>query len=174
MADSRELEDLIASAGEGDTEAFRVLFERTSGQVFRYVRARVSLREDALDALQEIYIDLWRALARFRYRSHESFYGFLFLVARRRLAKYYRAHAREKRLDDSVSVEESGEDSHLDLEFRIALRSLADVDRDLIELRYFGGLSFADIADALGISESAARVRHHRALARLRAFLGDI
>ncbi len=52
-----------------------------------------------------------------------------------------------------------------------AVRGLGRRDRELVALRCAGGLSYAEIADLLGISEDAARTATHRALLRVRAAL---
>jgi RNA polymerase sigma-70 factor (ECF subfamily) len=59
-----------------------------------------------------------------------------------------------------------------DRELLTALLAAPFADRQAIYLHYFDGLSFAEIGDVLGASETAARVRVHRALKRLRGRLG--
>ena len=57
--------------------------------------------------------------------------------------------------------------------FRMALDDLDGVDREIILLRHFEQLSNSEAAQALGLSEAAAGMRHLRALRRLRAILGE-
>ena len=57
--------------------------------------------------------------------------------------------------------------------FQAALVRLADDDREIILLRHFEQLSNSEAAQALGLSEAAAGMRHLRALRRLRAVLGE-
>ena len=56
---------------------------------------------------------------------------------------------------------------------RAALETLAPAQRDAIVLHWFEGLSFPEIAQILGVSESALKVRAHRGYAQLRALLGE-
>ena len=57
--------------------------------------------------------------------------------------------------------------------FRMALDDLDGVDREIILLRHFEQLSNSEAAQALGLSEAAAGMRHLRALRRLRAIFGE-
>jgi RNA polymerase sigma-70 factor (ECF subfamily) len=57
---------------------------------------------------------------------------------------------------------------------RDALSKLAPKDRRILELRYFDQRSFAEVASILGVSEGAAKVRHFRALERIREYIADV
>jgi RNA polymerase sigma-70 factor (ECF subfamily) len=59
-----------------------------------------------------------------------------------------------------------------DRELLTALMAAPFVDRQAIYLHYFDGLSFGEVGEVLGVNETAARVRVHRALKRLRGRLG--
>ena len=54
------------------------------------------------------------------------------------------------------------------------LEKLSLRDREVVDLRYFAGLPFAEIANMLGDNESAVKVRHHRAIRKLQSFLEQI
>ena len=151
---------------------FRLIYEDTKTPIFHLIRTRVGSREDALDIFQDVYVDLWEALGkgRFAYRSDPELLGFLYLIAKRRIAKFYRFRHFTVSLDDiepAVEVE-SGERG----EIVLALRKLGEADREVLNLRYFSGLSFKEIAVLLNKDESAIKVRHHRAMKKLKEILG--
>src|SRR3989344_1112165 len=95
METSKSLEWLIKECCEGNANTFRMLFAETKDDLFRFIRFRVATREDALDILQDTFVDLWKSLkgGKFKYSSDEEFLGFICLVARRKILKLYR-HAR--------------------------------------------------------------------------------
>lgn len=161
-------------SGEASEVAFKELYESLSGRVFSYIIPRVGGREEALDVLQDVFLDLWSARLRFSYVNDASVWGFIFLIARRKLAEHY-----GKRRRDSEISELPQEDRYdMDIDalgdvhaIELGMKELSEKDRDVLTLRYWSGLSFAEIAEANGKTESTVRVHHHRALAKLETIL---
>jgi len=165
-----DLPVLIKESARGNRETFRVLFEHLQDRLFRYSLSRVTSREDALDVVQESFVDLWRALSRFRYRSEEEFYGFVFTIVKRRLVKYYRARRNSVPLDDTF-IDENFFLPREDYRYLNQwITHLKPVHQEILRLRYWSDLSFKDIAVTLAMSEGAAKVSHHRALKKLTFF----
>ena len=102
MDGAKMLKRQVLGAQEGDTQAFRELFDALSDKFFGYTVSHTGDRDAALDIVQESFIDLWKALPRFHYRGDEQFFGFAFLVLRRKVAHF---HRRRKHL----SLEDIGE-----------------------------------------------------------------
>lgn len=175
METQKSLEWLVKESASGRASAFRMLFDQTEDPLFRFIRQRVGTREDALDILQDTYVDLWFALERgkFIYSSDNEFWGFLSLIARRRIARMYRFRKPVISLDDVVDVldhsEKSGERERAAVG---ALERLEPHEQRVMDLRYFKGLKFQEIASLLGKGETAVKVEHHRAIRKLRKFLG--
>jgi RNA polymerase sigma-70 factor (ECF subfamily) len=141
---------------------------------------RRAAAEDAADLLAEVYLVAWRRRADLPPGDERRLW--LFGVARRVLAAHHRTTA--ARLDaESVSTEgcapEKSDDHQRAEAVRSALASLSDLDRELVTLTTWEGLSPAEAARAVGITAGTARVRLHRARARLgrhpglRALLSD-
>ena len=166
-----ELESHIRACIAGDEQAFRPVFDCLKERVFQYVVSRSNSREDALDITQDIFVDIWKALRKFDYRSLGQFYGFVFLVARRRLIKYYRSRPKHVELTDDqllpsmVNHDQPHFDDHHDL--LVNIKRLKGKYQEILRLRYWSGLSYAEAAAVLKISESAAKVWHHRAIKKL-------
>jgi RNA polymerase sigma-70 factor (ECF subfamily) len=163
------LEILIERAKNRDNEAFREIFESLEPRVFSYACSHVERREDAKDITQEAFIDLWRGLKNFSYRTPEEFYGFVFLITKRKIARFYK----EKKND--ISLEETEMDvgfseEHEDHRFLLRhIESLAEKYQEILRLRYWGGMKLSEAALVLGIDEGTAKVRHYRALQQLRS-----
>lgn len=172
------LKELVREAASGNHQAFRSIFEVGSDNVFRYFLAQVRQREDALDLLQETYIDLWRALPKFSWRSDEEFWGFVFTIARRKLYAFQQDTRRRSVALDMDELEaliptDAHEHPHYE-DYRSLYRAIAklsDVSREILALRYWSELSFKEIAVAVNITEGAAKVRHHRAVHELHVHL---
>ena len=167
-----DLEKIIKRAKGGD-EGFRELYDGTIDRVHAYVLARTHNKFDTSEICQDIYVSLWKSLQRFEYISPAHFWGFLWTVVRRELI---RARARRK---DMVSLEtiydipaepENYEDYRHLIE---TLDNLKERHRLVLELRYFSDLSFSEVAQMLDISESNAKVLHHRAIEILKSKLSN-
>jgi RNA polymerase sigma factor (sigma-70 family) len=145
------------------------------------ILARMRLREPE-EAMSRIFQKALRALPEFRGESRLStwVYRIAWREGLRQLEKQNRRDARQAPLEAAVGRPDSAEDQLKTLErretaasVRAALARLAVRDREILALRFLDELPFGVIADRLNISESAAKVRSHRALTRLRIVLED-
>lgn len=171
MGTSLELQSLVSSAQAGDKESFRVLYSMLSPRVFRFIRPRAKSREDALDVLQETFIDFWKGLSRFSYQGDTSLDAFLYRIANRKLGRIFRSWKRDvslESLEDVVDFREEGNSKELVTDVALALQSLKSIDREILTLRYMEGHSFSEISMLLGQNENMLKVRNHRAISRLK------
>lgn len=151
-----------------DENAFREIYEFTIDRVFRYVLLRVRKKEDVKDVVQEIYLSFWKSLPKFKYISDEHFYGFLWQVARRRIIKSRLRSVVTVPLEEIYDLpsDESPKEDYRHLLQKIS--NLREKERLVVELRYFGNNSFAEIAQILNITETNAKVLNHRAISALK------
>lgn len=169
-----QLHILVKEARNGSEEAFREIFELLSDRLFLYTLSHTKSREDALDIVQETFVELWVGLSKFSYRSDEEFYGFTFTILKRKLFRYYK-----RAKYNTAPIEDYEMDASYEMEkedYRYLLKqisSLAEKYQELLRLRYWSGMTFGEISSVLGISESAAKVRHHRAIQKLRVNLNN-
>lgn len=145
------------------------------------VLARMRVRE-ADEVMSRVFHKALRALPEFRGESRLS--TWLYRIAWRegvRQVERERKHdERTVPLEIAIHKTDGTEDQLATLErqetantVHAALARLNDRDRDVLALRYLEELPFALVADRLGIAETAAKVRCHRALSRLRIVLED-
>lgn len=165
--DDQELKKWVEEAQQGNAEAFRAIFELISDNLFSYALSHTGSREDALDIVQETFIELWSSLAKFFYKSPQAFYGFVYIILKRRLYRYY------KKARPSVELEERHmtECYEMDTEdYRYLYKfitKLREPYQELLRLRYWSALSFREIAAFMNIKEVTAKVWHHRAVKEL-------
>ncbi|HSE34566.1 MAG TPA: sigma-70 family RNA polymerase sigma factor [Candidatus Paceibacterota bacterium] len=182
--EDQQLEKLVSAARKGNRSAFRQIFDRLNDPLFAYAHGHTGDRDLAFDIVQDTFIDLWRSLPTFRWRNERAFYGFAFTVLRRKVAK-----ALEARPKGQVSIDQEIETGTVDVllaehatdpiyeDYRYLSRAVArlgETAREMLALRYWSGLSYSEIAMTLDITETAAKVRHHRAIEQLRAQLSAL
>ncbi len=168
--------ELVARAQKGDRAAFAALVRAHQDEVYTLARRLVGDPHLASDVAQEAMIRAWRALPKFRGDSRLSTWLYRITVntswthrsrARRHrgvpLEEHYEVAAPEDRDHPVVA----GEMLELRSRLREALDRLPDGQRQVIVLKDIHGWSHAEIAEATGISVTAAKVRLHRARARL-------
>jgi RNA polymerase sigma-70 factor (ECF subfamily) len=167
-----QLKELVKQSSRGNKDAFHKLYLVLHKPVFSFIAYRAKTREDAKDITQDLFLDVWVGLPKFRYISEKKFYAFVFLIAKRKLARHYdRKETAE--LNETMSPDLAEYKTPDDILFNGAVKKLSSMYREVIELRYFSQLSFADIARFLKEKETTVKVRHHRAIKQLRNLLQD-
>jgi RNA polymerase sigma-70 factor (ECF subfamily) len=198
--DDPETEDLLCPAAAGDEMALGRLLDRHRERLRRMIEVRLdrrlTARMDASDVVQEALADAGRKLPSYAQERPLPFYPWLRRLAIERLALAHRRHikvaGRTVRAEGTANLDWSDESNIVlvdrlaasgtspsatfrrgELRQRVsrALQTLGEADREVLVLRYLEDLPFADIADALGITQNAAKVRHFRALERMRKLM---
>jgi RNA polymerase sigma-70 factor (ECF subfamily) len=174
-------EALVALVARGDEDALAELYDRV-GRVAYGLALRV-LRDErhAEDAVQEAFLQVWRSAATFRAERAKASTWILTLVHRRAVDLVRREERRQADplTDDSaagVAPEETEEAAWLHFErerVQSALKQLPDVQREALELAYYGGFSQSELAERLGVPLGTIKSRMFAGLARLRELLDD-
>jgi RNA polymerase sigma-70 factor (ECF subfamily) len=168
---------LVAAAKAGDSDAFAELVKATQADVYTLAYRLTGNEEDARDVAQEAYLRAFRALKRFRGDARFStwMYRITANCASTHLAKRHKGRHDELSDDDTVLDERPESDPETMAEARIlrdrvtaALEDLPPILRAVVVLRDVYDLPHDAIASELGITESAAKVRLHRARRKLR------
>lgn len=163
---------LVKKAQNGDEEAFRKLYERTNQKLFAYAASRCKSREDAIDLVEETFVDLWRALSSFIYYSDSEFTGFLFLILKRKLIRYYQQQKDTASLEDDI-LDPTPPPKHDEYGVHELLSKLRPEYRDVLELRYWSGLHFNEIASTMEEKTNTIKTWHRRALKELTTLLHE-
>src|SRR5438132_4533025 len=197
-----DIEDLLAQVSLGNEAARQELLLRYRRPLRQMIALRMDRRMasrlDPSDILQEVLADACVKLPEYLDERPLPFYPWLRQLAWTRLVKLHERHVqaqkrsviREERLDlllpdesimtlaSKLVIPGSTPSKHLRQEevrdqVRAALGQLPERDREVLVMRYLEQLSTREIAAVLGISEGAVKVRHLRALQRLRKLLGE-
>jgi RNA polymerase sigma-70 factor (ECF subfamily) len=169
--------DLVARARSGDSDAFDELVRATYADTYTLARRLTGNEEDASDVVQESYLRAYRGLPRFR--GDAQFSTWLYRITANCAATHLgrRTRRRTEALPDDASLVDA--DPERDPSARAdatllrerlegALEQLPPKLRAVVVLRDVYDLPHEAIAAELGISESAAKVRLHRARRQLR------
>lgn len=180
MPPSVALEPLVDAAREGDRRAFDELVRLTYGDVYNLAIRLTGNEADANDVVQDTYVRAYRGLRRFR--GDASFSTWLYRIASNCASSFLSRRGRHRHeslsdADEAVTIDPAhdpslhAEASSLRASIERALEQLPHRLRAVIELRDLEDLSHREIAERLGISESATKVRLHRARRTLRRLL---
>lgn len=165
----------IARAWPGafDAEAFETLFRECGADVHGYAISLLGDRSAAEDVTALAFERLYRSRARLDHRRGTP-RAWLFAIARNAALDELRRRQRQPRyeLEDELAADHDCAEALEHVERRAAVRdALARLplrEREVVLLKFHGQLSTSELARALGISESNAGTRLHRALTRLR------
>jgi RNA polymerase sigma-70 factor, ECF subfamily len=197
-----DTDQLLRLVGQGDRQARDRLLNRHRVRLRQMIALRLdqrlSARIDPSDVVQEALAEADRRLAAYSRTRPLPFYPWLRQLALDRVIDLHRQHIRSQRrsvLNEATRLPQLPDDSvqglarllagrgsspsarlerrELQERMRSALERLAERDREVLLLRHMEQLSVREIAAVLDISEGAVKVRHVRALERLRQTLDD-
>ena len=163
----------IGFRGRSEAESFEQLYERTFPRVYSYVASLLRDRSAAEDVTAQAFERAYRRRRSYR-RSRGSREAWLFGIARNAALDELRRRKRraplEADLEDvhAAAVDDRAEYALRRETVRAALATLPGAERDLLALKFSGGLSNAELGRVLRTSESNAGTRLHRALTKLR------
>ena len=174
-------EALVALVARGDEQALAELYDRV-GRIAYGLALRV-LRDDrfAEDAVQEAFLQVWRNAATFRAERAKASTWILTLVHRRAVDLVRREERRHveplgEEAGGAEAPERTEEAAWLRFErerVQAALKQLPDVQREALELAYYGGFTQSELAERLGVPLGTIKSRMFAGLSRLRELLQD-
>jgi RNA polymerase sigma factor (sigma-70 family) len=184
VASTAREEELVARAKAGSSEAFEALFRRYRERITAYVRTIVPHHARAEDVVQEIFVSALRRLDTLD--EPAAFKGWLYEIAKNACVDDIRRVKRDGeiliRSNDFASYDlhplRQGQSIHVTVAWKEelnhlkeALGGLPESQHEALVLRELGGLSYAEIADAVGRTEATVRSHMHHGLATMRKYL---
>lgn len=171
---------ILQAVARGEGNAMNECLLRYHGMVARLARRYLRLAEDVEDAVQDVFIDVWRSAERFD-PSLGCEPSFVATVARRRLIDRLRRRSRRLEIEatalcDEVPAEEETDLVALGDEFdraRSAMQELRPEQRRVLELSLLEGQSHSQIAAGTRLPLGTVKTHARRGLSRLRGILGD-
>jgi RNA polymerase sigma-70 factor, ECF subfamily len=178
-AGPQSLELCLAAAARGDHAAFRAVYDQAAPAVLGTVRRVLRDPAQSEEVMQEVLLEVWRTAARFD-PSAGSAAAWIMTVAHRRAVDRVRSEQRaaERELraaTASIAYDDVSEavETTLDQErVRRCLDGLTDLQRESVTLAYYGGYSYREVAQLLGVAVGTVKTRMRDGLIRLRDCLG--
>jgi RNA polymerase sigma-70 factor, ECF subfamily len=175
LSDEELLEQVALSR---DSEAFATLYRRYSRAVYSLVQRVLRDHHAADDASQEAFAAVWRAARGYR-RERGTASAWLFAIARNAAVDAARARVplvvgEAPDVPDHGPLPETMAIAEMEaFEVHVAVDSLPDREREVIELAYYSGLSQTEIADRLSLPLGTVKTRTRTALGRLAGVLEE-
>jgi RNA polymerase sigma-70 factor, ECF subfamily len=177
MANDPPTDAALLRAARDDPHAFRELYDRYAARVHGFHLRRTRDADASNDLTAETFAQAWLSRRRFRDEAGGTAGPWLFAIARNVLVSSVRRGALEDAarrrlglLARDATAHHTPEEHWLD-DVGELLDTLPDGQADAVRMRVLDELAYADVADTLGITPQAARVRVHRGLATLRSTL---
>jgi RNA polymerase sigma-70 factor, ECF subfamily len=174
-------EDLLHAVALGDQEAFAALYDRLAPVVYGIVRRVVRDPSQSDEVTQEVFVEVWRTATRFDHTRGTAQTWVLTMAHRRavdRVRSEQASRDRNDRIghrDRSRAFDEVAEQVELNVEhqqIRDALDVLTDLQREAVELAYYKGYTYREVAELLDTPLGTVKTRMRDGLIRLRDAMG--
>lgn len=176
-----DLQELLRGVAQGDQEAFASVYDAVVGSVLGIARSVLRDRAQSEEVAQEVLVEVWRTAANYR-PERGSVRNWILTLAHRRAVDRVRSvdasAAREHRaalLERTPEYDEVTEEVEASLEreqVRRCLRTLTEVQRQAVDLAYYRGLTYREVAELLTLPLGTVKTRLRDGLIRLRDCLG--
>ncbi|MGA8256036.1 MAG: ECF RNA polymerase sigma factor SigK [Nocardioides sp.] len=175
------LAELLRRSARGDQQAFAELYDATSSRVYGLAVRVVRDPAQAEEVTQEAFLEVWRTASRFDSERGSALSWLMTICHRKSVDRVRSAEASTRRdttynqQNQTIDHDSTADAAQAAMEarrVRNALASLTDVQREAIELAYFGGYTHTEVAGILNLPVGTAKTRIRDGLIRLRDTMG--
>ncbi|MEL7144771.1 MAG: sigma-70 family RNA polymerase sigma factor [Bacteroidota bacterium] len=171
-------EKAIAQAKE-DPKAFEILYKKYYAEIFRFVDKKVMDKNDTADIVSRVFVKSFNQIHHFQYKGI-PYSAWLYRVAINEANQYFNnSKTRHVVIDDHLSssiafeLNTDHDKQQLIDQLPAALNRLKPLEIELIELRFYEGMSYKQIGEILNMSENTSKVKTFRALKKLKKVMNN-
>ena len=161
-------------------KGFGIIVDRYSRRLYWHIRRLVIIHDDADDALQNTFLNVWRNINRFRNES--SLYTWLYTIATNEAL----AIINKRKKNAAVSIDEIGswlgssaegdtwfDGDEAEKKLQNAILKLPDKQRIVFNMRYYDEISYEEMSTILNTSVGALKASYHHAVKKIEEYLGS-
>lgn len=172
-------ESILKRIAQNDQSAVQECLDKYGGLVWSLARRMLGYSDEAEDAVQEIFIDIWKNAARFD-EAKASETTFVAMIARRRLIDRVRHIQRQPGVDSLMEIlMEPANSYHKEMQTAVEAKQAAQAmlflrpeQRQVLQLSIYQGLSHQEIANVTGMPIGTVKTHARRGLVQIRESLG--
>jgi RNA polymerase sigma-70 factor (ECF subfamily) len=179
--------ELLEAYRAGNPDAISVLISRHSQRVYDYIRMLVKDSDLADDLFQETFVKAVRVIDQGRYTDQGRFLSWVMRIAHNQVIDHFRSQRKDHVINESEagydilgthklsegSIEERMVGEQIEADLRRLIEQLPDEQREVVKMRYYGNLSFKEIAEQTEVSINTALGRMRYALINLRKMIKE-
>lgn len=175
-----QVDRYVVLAQKGENNAFEALYDHFYDQIFRYIAFKTSDSHTAEDLTEDVFVRMLESIQKFKPLGH-PFSSWLFRIAHNRVIDHYRKRSRDRNVplekivatvaDSGSTLDEYVETKLAMHEVNQAMQNLTELQREVLNLRFAGGLSIKETADAIDRNENSVKALQHSAVKKLRHLL---
>jgi len=172
--------DLIRLLQNDVSKGFSLVVEKYSSRLYWHIRRLVILHEDADDALQNTFINVWKNILEFRNES--SLYTWLYTIATHESLSIIN----KRKKNSAVSLDDIGsyfassaegstwfDGDEAEIKLQNAILKLPEKQRIVFNLKYFDDMTYHEMSKVLKTSEGALKASYHHAVKKIEKILGE-
>lgn len=180
-------ETLVSLFAKGENSAFDELLQRHQNRIFSYILNIVKDKELADDLFQETFVKAIVTIKQGRYTENGKFLAWIMRIAHNLTIDFFRQEKQMAQVScdnediDILNRKELSEETIEDTivrnqilaDVKVLVQSLPELQREVLEMRYYLNMSFKEIADATGVSINTALGRMRYAILNLRRIANE-
>lgn len=180
-------QQLLSTYLSGNSDAISILIQRHSKRVLDYIRMMVKNNEIADDIFQETFIKVVKFIDDKRYTDNGKFLSWVLRIAHNQVIDHFRQAKQQNNISESeagydiintrkfsdLTIEDRLVTDQIETDLRKLVENLPEEQKEVVMMRYFGDMSFKEIAEQTDVSINTALGRMRYALINLRKMIKD-
>lgn len=169
---------LVEEVLKGNLDNFNIIVNKYEFPILKFIYNTVHNKEAAEDIAQEVFITVYNKL--YTFKRKYKFSSWIFQIAHNKCIDYIRKYRRvyESNIEEEremcsgdISPEQSAEFKETKKQVESFISALEHTDKEILNLRYSGNLTFCEIASILGINESTVKRRYYKVREEYKEYL---